>query len=260
VNDVWEAIADLAADIHPDSAFALAERLNVLESYERFRQKRHTLEHLVEPKSLEPLSNAWSTHSELGPREIASALKAATATARVVEKRSKVEMVWTGPSTTLVPSRQTERVLLDVIDGASKELFIVSFVAYNVENVLIALQNAIDRGVAVSILFESTKTHGGKIDIDSIGSFAKRLEKANFYHWSSNDKDGNGYTGSVHAKCVVADNEVAFITSANLTTAALERNMELGVLIEGGSVPNQLHRHLQALAVTKAIEKIEWTR
>ncbi len=260
MNDVWEAIADLAADIHPDSAFALAERLNVLESYERFRQKRHTLEHLVEPKSLEPLSNAWGTHSELGPREISSALKAAATTAHNVENRSSVEMVWTGPSTTLVPSRQTERVLLDVIDRATKELFVVSFVAYNVENVLSALQRAINRGIEISILFESTKTHGGKIDIDSIGSFAKRLDKANFYHWSSNEKDDDGYTGSVHAKCVVADSEVAFITSANLTTAALERNMELGVLIKGGVVPDQLNRHLQALAVTKAIEKIEWTR
>lgn len=260
MNDIWKTIADLAADIHPDNVFALAERLNVLESYERFRQKRHTLEHLVEPKSLEPLDRAWETHSELGPREIASALKGAAMTANVVESRSSVEMVWTGPSTTMVPSRQTERVLLDVIDMAKKELFIVSFVAYNVENVLQALQKAIDRGVEISILFESAKEHGGKIDIDSIGSFAKRLDKANFYHWSSNEKDGAGYMGSVHAKCVVADSEVAFITSANLTTAALERNMELGVLIEGGNVPNQLNRHLQALAVTKAIEKIEWTR
>jgi phosphatidylserine/phosphatidylglycerophosphate/cardiolipin synthase-like enzyme len=37
----------------------------------------------------------------------------------------------------------------------------------------------------------------------------------------------------MHAKAAVADSSTAFLTSANLTEAALERNMELGVLIHG---------------------------
>jgi hypothetical protein len=40
-----------------------------------------------------------------------------------------------------------------------------------------------------------------------------------------------GPGGVLHAKAVVADDEVAFITSANLTEAALDRNIELGALI-----------------------------
>ena len=35
----------------------------------------------------------------------------------------------------------------------------------------------------------------------------------------------------LHAKAVVADDEAVFITSANLTEAALDRNIELGGLI-----------------------------
>jgi len=37
--------------------------------------------------------------------------------------------------------------------------------------------------------------------------------------------------GVLHAKAVLADDEAVFITSANLTEAALDRNIELGVLI-----------------------------
>jgi len=37
--------------------------------------------------------------------------------------------------------------------------------------------------------------------------------------------------GVLHAKAVVADDEAVFVTSANLTEAALDRNIELGVLI-----------------------------
>jgi cardiolipin synthase len=43
--------------------------------------------------------------------------------------------------------------------------------------------------------------------------------------------DPEGPGGVLHAKAVVADDEAVFITSANLTEAALDRNIELGVLI-----------------------------
>jgi phosphatidylserine/phosphatidylglycerophosphate/cardiolipin synthase-like enzyme len=43
--------------------------------------------------------------------------------------------------------------------------------------------------------------------------------------------DPEGPSGVLHAKAVVADDEAVFITSANLTEAALDRNIELGVLI-----------------------------
>jgi phosphatidylserine/phosphatidylglycerophosphate/cardiolipin synthase-like enzyme len=50
-----------------------------------------------------------------------------------------------------------------------------------------------------------------------------------FYDPRALEQEGPG--GVLHAKAVVADDETAFITSANLTEAALDRNIELGVLI-----------------------------
>jgi phosphatidylserine/phosphatidylglycerophosphate/cardiolipin synthase-like enzyme len=44
----------------------------------------------------------------------------------------------------------------------------------------------------------------------------------------------------MHMKVAAADSRVAFLTSANLTEAALERNMELGILIRGGEVPSAI--------------------
>ena len=40
--------------------------------------------------------------------------------------------------------------------------------------------------------------------------------------------DPSGPTGVLHAKAVVVDGEAVFVTSANLTEAALDRNIELG--------------------------------
>ncbi len=44
----------------------------------------------------------------------------------------------------------------------------------------------------------------------------------------------------IRAKVAVADDEVCFITSANLTGHAMEQNMEVGVLISGDGVSKGL--------------------
>jgi phosphatidylserine/phosphatidylglycerophosphate/cardiolipin synthase-like enzyme len=45
---------------------------------------------------------------------------------------------------------------------------------------------------------------------------------------------------SLHAKCVVIDNKLAFVSSANFTGAAQERNIEIGVLIRSKSFAQRL--------------------
>lgn len=52
---------------------------------------------------------------------------------------------------------------------------------------------------------------------------------------------------SLHAKCVVVDDEAAFITSANFTEAAQERNLESGVIIRDASAARAIRRQLEGL-------------
>ncbi|MBK9386578.1 MAG: hypothetical protein IPN34_17330 [Planctomycetes bacterium] len=51
----------------------------------------------------------------------------------------------------------------------------------------------------------------------------------------------------LHAKCVVVDDERAFVTSANLTEAAQSRNIEAGVLLEDPPFARQLRRQFESL-------------
>jgi phosphatidylserine/phosphatidylglycerophosphate/cardiolipin synthase-like enzyme len=51
----------------------------------------------------------------------------------------------------------------------------------------------------------------------------------------------------LHAKCVVIDEAVAFVTSANLTEAAQARNIEAGVLVEDEVFARALLRQFQTL-------------
>ena len=62
--------------------------------------------------------------------------------------------------------------------------------------------------------------------------------------------------GTVHAKVAIADRNKAFLTSANLTGPALNKNIEAGLLLTGGVIPNQFFSHMIALIDTKVLSLV----
>ena len=138
-----------------------------------------------------------------------------------------------------------------MIDAATARLFITSFVAYDVATIMTALRNAIYRGVDVSMLLESSDKHGGGVSMDAIGHMRTAL--ANSPHLLLGRQRQSYAGGKVHAKVAVCDETMCFISSANLTGHAMEKNMEAGVLIRGGTVPMKLQKHLEALVTVKIL-------
>jgi phosphatidylserine/phosphatidylglycerophosphate/cardiolipin synthase-like enzyme len=60
--------------------------------------------------------------------------------------------------------------------------------------------------------------------------------------------DAPGYDwATLHAKCVVVDDEKSFITSANFTERGQTRNIEAGVLITDTAFSEQLAGHWRQL-------------
>jgi phosphatidylserine/phosphatidylglycerophosphate/cardiolipin synthase-like enzyme len=57
----------------------------------------------------------------------------------------------------------------------------------------------------------------------------------------------NGKPGSLHAKCIVVDGEHVFVSSANFTEAAQERNIEVGLLVQSRAVAERVCRFFDAL-------------
>ncbi len=51
----------------------------------------------------------------------------------------------------------------------------------------------------------------------------------------------------LHAKAVVADDAVAFVTSANLTEKAFDENIEVGVLSRDRALATSLSKHFRVL-------------
>ncbi len=168
--------------------------------------------------------------------------------------QQSTELVWTGPTTPFVSARRTEQALLQVINAAEQTLFITSFVVYDVSTIVKALNAASDRGVAISMLLELSQDHGGSISFDAIGKMRTLVPSSKLYAWR--DKADPFTEGRVHAKIALADGRDCFITSANLTGYAMERNMEAGVLINGGQIPRLLDEHLNALVDLQVVQDI----
>jgi phosphatidylserine/phosphatidylglycerophosphate/cardiolipin synthase-like enzyme len=61
---------------------------------------------------------------------------------------------------------------------------------------------------------------------------------------------------ALHAKCVVVDRSVAFVSSANFTEAAQNRNIEVGALIKSPSYAARLVHHFQALAAAGLFDSL----
>ena len=53
--------------------------------------------------------------------------------------------------------------------------------------------------------------------------------------------------GKLHAKTVVADEELVFVTSANLTFAAWDHNVELGLLVRDRALAKGIVSHFETL-------------
>ncbi len=254
--DTWKVIAELGIELHPDRVKSIAAKIMEIDDIGAFEQAKFGIGSKTERDMIERLGNTWAKDSALTPKELAAGLIGASTAASMLEGRETVQMVWTGPTTSFVSSRHTDQVLLELIASARSKLFMTSFVAYHIHSVMKGLEAASGKGIRIDILLEMSKKEGGKVDHDSITTFHKFLPSANIYTWRPITDPQGGWTGAVHAKCAVADGQMAFITSANLTSAAFERNMELGVLFRGGSIPDKLSRHLEALVTTGIIQLV----
>lgn len=247
------ATTDLVALVPPSRIEAIAERIRVSSAAEIDGSLRQLVTTPAARAALDRLLTKWRQTPISG--DVLAGILAGSAFAFEKAKReSSVEFVWTGPTTPFVATRRTEQVLLDVIHNAQSDLFLVSFVVYDVSSVVEALNAAVLRGVRIQILLETSTTHGGSLSVDPVATMQSCVPMAALYVWT--DRSAPFVAGRVHAKLAVADATAAFLTSANLTGHALEKNMEAGVILQGGRVPQNLRDHLQALVDMKIIRKV----
>jgi phosphatidylserine/phosphatidylglycerophosphate/cardiolipin synthase-like enzyme len=163
------------------------------------------------------------------------------ATARTVEVNTgaAIDLVTTGP----LPSADgdTRVVVQQLFYEAKRSILIAGYEFYNSEPVFRALANrmAAEPGLQVRFCVNLSPVENGGEDA-AVKGFLSAFQR---FHWPEHCPLPAFYYDPrtivpppalqhrLHAKCVVVDSELAFISSANFTEAAHERNIEVGVLL-----------------------------
>ena len=160
---------------------------------------------------------------------------------RVAERTRKPDLVWSGPEVQGLHARDTRRVYEELLGSAERSIWASTYAFFDGPKAFEILARHMDTTPAlrVTLLLNIQRKRGDSTASEQlVRRFADHFWKTDwpgssrpsvFYDPRSLEQDGPGCV--LHAKAVVADDEAVFITSANLTEAALDRNIELGVLI-----------------------------
>jgi phosphatidylserine/phosphatidylglycerophosphate/cardiolipin synthase-like enzyme len=243
-------VADLPGDLVSDLANALIE----LDTGNWTELRTRLMDTVAPPGVRDRMSafvDAWQSSAPgVSAASVALALLSAASVEDHHRRHQRLELVWTGPDSEIIPLRRTDQALLQLIDGAKKTLHVVSFAVYKAQAIAQALVRAARRGVSISVYLETPDASEGRVTFDTVQALgADVARRARIYIWPLEKRlrSPEGKHGSLHAKIAVADGRDLLISSANLTEYAMTLNMEMGLRVRGGDQPAQVEAHLMRL-------------
>jgi phosphatidylserine/phosphatidylglycerophosphate/cardiolipin synthase-like enzyme len=196
---------------------------------------------------------------ELGKLGVKGSAAAAwlRAVARVHARAPKPDLVWSGPEVPGLHARDTRRVYEELLGSAKQSAWVSTYAFFDGPKAFEVLARRMDARptLHVTLLLNIQRKRGDSTASDQlVRKFADRFWKFDwpgssrprvFYDPRALDPDAPG--GVLHAKAVVADDEAVFVTSANLTEAALDRNIEVGLLVRDHALAASLLNHFRTL-------------
>lgn len=204
---------------------------------------------------LEALSSVLAGHSKAACLAILHAVLGERARA----KRPAPELVWTGPEGVQAQARDTAVVLRELFESARKRVVLAGYSFMNAESVLKPLERVmVEHGVEAHFFVDVKQPETQPPDEAAYGR--AQLEAFLRSNWpfttpppalycdrrALRPGKGGAYC-SLHAKCVAVDSRRAFVSSANFTLRAQDRNIETGVLIDDPHFAQRLDRQWMSL-------------
>lgn len=258
-----QEIHRLVADLPTDLANDLTNALIGLDTGDWTQRRTRLIGTVAQPsvrKRVSAFIDVWQSSAPgVSAQSVALALLSAVSVEDHHRRHQRLELVWTGPDSQVIPLRRTDQALLQLIDGAQKTLHVVSFAVYKAQSITEALVRAAQRDVSISIYLETPEASEGKVAFDAVQALGADItQRARIYVWPLEKRllSPEGKHGSLHAKIAVADGQHMLISSANLTEYAMTLNMEMGLLVRGGDQPAQVEAHLLRLVEQQVFQLV----
>lgn len=149
--------------------------------------------------------------------------------------------------------RSTREVIRELLRDARGSLLVIDYwIAARgdgegiVEEIIDSLATAMSRGVAATVVLDERPRDNTRTNHEIlVEAWPKQIPLPRMLTWKLPSED---HYLKLHAKVLVADERDALVTSANLTSYALDRNMEMGVRVIGAPA-KAISDHFQRLIV-----------
>jgi phosphatidylserine/phosphatidylglycerophosphate/cardiolipin synthase-like enzyme len=215
--------------------------------------------------SEETIAGALGEMARLGIAGPASA-----AWIRTVEETAgqtpKPDLVWSGPEVPGVPARDTRQVYEELLGSAQRSICACTFAYFDGPKAFEVLAKRMDTvpDLRVTLLLNIQRRKGDTTAPDTlVRKFADRFwgtdwpgTKRPRVYYDPRSLELSGPEGVLHAKAVVADDEAVFVTSANLTEAALDRNFEIGLLFRDRALAASVSSYFRGLIDRKFLQPL----
>jgi phosphatidylserine/phosphatidylglycerophosphate/cardiolipin synthase-like enzyme len=221
-----------------------------------------TLSEWAPQESCEALASEMISLQAIGftPATLAITVEVLAAEASARQRAiDQIQLVWTSPDEDGPHVRDTSVVVGQLLSEARHSLWISTYSVFDGSEVFLPIQEAWTcrpELEVVLILNVPADEKNGLSEQATVERYARAFWK---YHWPWERRPVVFFDPRAprtiatlpacqHSKCILVDGETAFITSANFTESAHERNIELGVMFrENPRLAQSIHSKFQTL-------------
>lgn len=180
---------------------------------------------------------------------------------------SCVDLVTSGPEAPGVTNRDTSVVVREMFAHAKQSVTVIGYAVYQGQKVFEALAQRMDSKpeLQVELFLNISRGDGDTTKSEILVSrFVERFKSKQWptgsrlpiiYYDPRSLSDYTPIRSSLHAKCVVVDDEDVFVSSANFTEAGQQRNIEVGLRLDNVSLARRINHHFKQLVESKQFHR-----
>ncbi len=167
------------------------------------------------------------------------------------------DLVWSGPEVPGLHARDTRRVYEELLGSAERSVWASTYAFLDGPRAFEVLARRMDARseLRVTLLLNIQRKRGDTTAAEQlVRRFADRFWGTDWpgssrprVYYDPRALESEGPAGILHAKALVVDDEAVFVTSANLTEAALDRNIEVGLLVRDRALAASVSSHFRGL-------------
>ena len=182
------------------------------------------------------------------------------------DEAASAELVWTGPEASASRSRDTSVVVEQLFANAQRQVIVSSFVVRQGAVIFMPLAARMDQMPTLRVrlfLDVARDWKDTRNESELLREFAAEFaaqwpwpKRPELYYDPRTVSGDKAERATWHAKCVLVDDDVAFVTSANFTEWAQQRNVEAGVLLRNRHFAAQLRQQFEGLIQAKQVRRL----